>query len=84
MSRKRILCIIDREETVVYGTIRYERSPTTDESIAVITDEDYPESPARIMIDAVLEVTDAPNDEKPIPGCCSNSERGYDGDESWG
>lgn len=62
MARKRILCIFDGEEQVVFGTIRFEpdrRPCSIDGAIAVIHDEECPESPIRISDSAVLEVADA-------------------------
>lgn len=59
-NRKRIHCYIDHKESVVYGTVRHERSPYTDETIVVITDENYPDNPFRIMIDDVMEISDTP------------------------
>lgn len=59
-NRKRILCYFDGTEQVIYGTIKYERIPNSDESVAIITDEDYPHSPVRVMVDALLEVANAP------------------------
>lgn len=60
-KRKRILCVFDGEEQVVFGTIRYEMSKIdTCDSIAIIVDEDCEDSPIRINEHSVLEVTDAP------------------------
>jgi hypothetical protein len=63
-SRKRILCIIDREEEVIFGTISYEKGREHDNSIAVII-EDGEDDPIRISEWDVLEVTDAPEDIEP-------------------
>ncbi len=58
-KRKRILCIIDREEQVVFGTIRYEPGREPDDAVAVIVDEAWPQSPVRISEWDVLEVARA-------------------------
>lgn len=60
-DRRRILCRVDGEEQVIFGTLRYESSRYSDDSVAVIVEEGTGEEDAiRISEWDVLEFTDAP------------------------